>query len=152
MGVATPSYSCACKPSINLQPQCRDDSSASCGDNRTHLLGCQFHRSLICKGVHVYSRAVGSGDLHRDSLMSNLLPFVNVGTTGCCFRSSWKRAVDTGDSDRPALIQRDWIPLSSDEYTVTAKGAILLVAGPQSSFTPASGTPRTTSYGQRPQY
>jgi len=43
--------------------------------------------------------------------------------------------VDTGDSSGSALLQADWIPLSASDYTVSAKGALLLVAVPLSKPT-----------------
>ena len=43
-------------------------------------------------------------------------------------RSQWKRAVDTSDSMRSVLLQKDWITLSTADYTVTGKAALLLVA------------------------
>ena len=43
-------------------------------------------------------------------------------------RSQWKRAVDTSDSMHSVLLQKDWITLSTADYTVTGKAALLLVA------------------------
>lgn len=45
-------------------------------------------------------------------------------------RSQWRRAVDTGDSSGSALLRTEWIPLSASDYTVSSKGAVLLVAVP----------------------
>lgn len=56
-------------------------------------------------------------------------------------RSSWKRVVDTGDLTFPT----GEIPLTSSEYTVSAKGAILLIAGPSSRYEGTSYEPDFTS-------